>query len=75
MKKLLAAGNLYLKEMDLTDAAMLKFCTGSLGFLLGLGAARHCKKAAGALAGLVFAATLIPLLGKWLRVLTTIRED
>lgn len=75
MKNLLSAGSLYLKKMDLTDMAMLKFCMGALGVLLGLGAAKHHKKSAGILAGLVFAATLIPLLGKWLLVLTTVQED
>ena len=51
MKKLIAAGNLYLKKMDLTDIALLKLCLGALGVLIGLGAARRHRKSAGVLAG------------------------
>ena len=40
MKKLIAAGNLYLKKMDLFDIALLKLCLGALGVLIGLGAAK-----------------------------------
>lgn len=70
MNKLIAAGNLYLKKMDLTDVALLKFCVGALGVLIGLGAAKHHKKGFSFLAGLVFVATWIPLMGKFFRVIT-----
>lgn len=69
MSKLIAAGNLYLKKMDLTDVALLKLCMGSLGFLGGLWAARRNQKAAGVLASLLFLGTYIPLMGKFLSVL------
>lgn len=69
MCKLIAAGNLYLKKMDLTDVALLKLCVGSLGFLAGLRAARNHKKTAGILASLLFLGTYIPLMGKFFSVL------
>ena len=64
MKKLIAAGNLYLKKMDLTDIALLKLCLGALGVLIGLGAPRRHRKSAGGLAGLVFCRTHPALLGR-----------
>lgn len=67
MKKLIAAGNLYLKKMDLTDVALLKLCLGSLGVLIGLGCAKRHKKGAGFLAGFLFILTYVPLMGKFLR--------
>ena len=69
MKNLIAAGNLYLKKMELTDMALLKLCVGALGVLIGLGAARKHKKGAGALAGLVFCLTYVPLLGRFFRAI------
>lgn len=74
MKKLLAAGNMFLKKMDLTDVALLKFCVGALGVLIGLGAAKRHRRGAGALAGLIFVASWIPLMGKFLHVITTVEE-
>ena len=71
MKNLIAAGNLYLKKMELTDMALLKLCVGALGVLIGLGAARKHKKGAGALAGLVFCLTYVPLLGRFFRAVVT----
>ncbi len=70
MKKLIAAGNLYLKKMDLTDIALLKFCVGALGVLIGLGSAKRHKKGMSFLAGLVFVVTWIPLMGKFLGIIT-----
>lgn len=71
MKKLLTAGSQYLKEMDLTDMALLKFCVGACGVLLGLGAAKHHKKSTGVLAGLVFVVTAIPLAAKFIGVISS----
>lgn len=69
MNKLIAAGNLYLEKMDLTDVALLKICVGALGVLVGLGAAKRHRRSAGFLAGLLFALTWVPLMGKFLGVL------
>ena len=75
MKKLIAAGNLYLKKMDLTDIALLKLCLGALGGLIGLGAARRHRKGAGVLAGLVFCLTYLPLMGRFFRAIVTGDEE
>ena len=69
MKNLIAAGNLYLKKMELTDVALLKLCVGALGVLIGLGAAKKHKRGAGLLAGLVFCVTYVPLMGRFLRAI------
>lgn len=75
MNNLIAAGNLFLKKMDLTDMVLVKLCVGSLGVLAGLRAARRHKKGAGLMAGALFAATWVPLMGKFLRVVTTADEE
>ena len=75
MKRLSAAGNLYLKEMDLTDIALLRLCLGALGVLIGLGAARKHRKSAGVLAGLVFCLTYLPLMGRFFRAIVTGDEE
>lgn len=74
MKTLLAAGSRYLKEMDLADVALLKFCMGALGVLIGLGTAKHHKKGMSFLAGLTFVGTFLPLMAKFLRVIITPEE-
>lgn len=70
MNKLIAAGNLYLKKMDLTDVALLKLCAGALGVLVGLSAAKRHKKSTRRFAFALFAFTGVPLVGKFLRALT-----
>ena len=75
MNKVLAAGNLYLKKMDLTDMALVKLCCISLGTLVGLKAAKKHKVGIGLLAGSLFAATWVPVMGKFLRALTEPEED
>ncbi|MBC5736738.1 MULTISPECIES: permease of phosphate ABC transporter [Oscillospiraceae] len=75
MKQLIAAGNLFLKKMDLTDMALVKLCTGSLGVLLGLRAARKHRKGAGFAAGVMFVLTLLPLLAKWINAVTNADEE
>lgn len=74
MNKLVAAGKLYLKKMDLFDVALLKLCVGSLGVLVGLAAARKHRKGAGMAAGLIFCLTYVPLMGRFFRALVTVEE-
>lgn len=74
MKNLIAAGNLYLKKMDLSDVALLKVCVGALGVLIGLGAAKKHRRGAGLLAGLVFCLTWVPLMGRFLRAIVAGEE-
>ena len=70
MKKLLTAGSMYLKKMDVTDLALLKICMAAFGVLVGLGSAKRHRKGVGLLASLTFAGTFLPLMGKFIRVLT-----
>ena len=74
MKNLIAAGNLYLKKMDLSDVALLKVCVGALGVLIGLGAAKKHRRGAGLLAGLAFCLTWVPLMGRFLRAIVAGEE-
>ena len=74
MKKLIAAGNLYLKQINLADVALLKLCVGALGVLVGLKAARRHRRGAGILAGIVFLVTYVPLMSRFLSALVRTEE-
>lgn len=74
MKKLIAAGNRYLKEMDLNDVALLKICLTALGVLIGLGGSTRHKKRMSLLAGFAFVGAWIPLMAKFFRVILTAEE-
>lgn len=66
MKKLFGAAERYLRISDWRDLALLKFCVGAMGVLLGLCVPQRHKKQAGLLAALVFAGTYLPLMAKFL---------
>lgn len=74
MKKLIAAGNLYLKQINLADIALLKLCVGALGVLVGLKAARRHRRGVGVAAALVFLVTYVPLMGRFLTSLVRVEE-
>ena len=74
MKKLIAAGNLYLKQINLADIALLKLCMGALGVLVGLQAARRHRRGVGVAAALVFLVTYVPLMGRFLTSLVRVEE-
>ena len=74
MKKLIAAGNLYLKHINLADVALLKLCVWALGVLVGLKAARRHRRGAGILAGIVFLVTYVPLMSRFLSALVRTEE-
>ncbi|WP_443664159.1 permease of phosphate ABC transporter [Dysosmobacter sp.] len=66
MKKLFEAANQYLKGCTWKDMALLKICVCAMGVLIGLAVPRRKKRAAAWVASLVFAASYVPLMGKFL---------
>ncbi len=74
MKKLIAIGNRYLREMDLGDVTLLKICLIALGVLIGLGSAKRHKKAMSLLATFAFVGTWIPLMGKFFCIILKSEE-
>lgn len=74
MKRLFRSAELYLAGSTWKDLAAIKFCLFSLGLLAGLGISARKKRPAAILAVLVFLATYIPLMAKFLPILLYCRE-
>ena len=72
MKKLFYYADRYLQKSDWKDMAMLKFCLFSIGILAGMKIPIRNKAAV--LALLVFLITYIPLMAKFIGVVTENRE-
>ena len=70
MKKLFYYADRYLQKSDWKDMAMLKFCLFSIGILLGMQIPARDKKKAGIAAGVLFLITYVPLMTKFIGVLT-----
>ena len=66
MKKLTDAANRYLRACDWRDIAVLKICLCALSVLLGLAVPGRKKQPVAWAASLVFVATYVPLMGKFL---------
>ena len=66
MKRLTDAADRFLRASSWTDIAVLKFCLMALGVLMGLAIPARKKKPAAWAAALVFLATYVPLMGKFL---------
>ena len=66
MKKVFDAADRFLKASSWKDIAVLKFCLMALGVLMGLAIPARKKKPAAWAAALVFLATYVPLMGKFL---------
>ena len=66
MKKVFDAADRYLRDCDWRDMAVLKFCLCALGVLLGLAVPGRRKRSAAWAAALVFAATYVPSMAKFL---------
>ncbi|MDD2956058.1 MAG: permease of phosphate ABC transporter [Oscillospiraceae bacterium] len=69
MNKFLEAGKSYLAEMNLADMALLKFCLCAVGVVLGLCVPKKAQKPVLVVTVLVFLATYVPLMIKFIRVL------
>lgn len=74
MKKLFAYANQYVAESDWKDIALLKFCLCAMGILIGVSVVPKHKKVVAGGALIVFIATYIPLMSKFLRIVFD-RED
>ncbi len=70
MKRLFASADEFVRQSDWKDLAVLKFCLLSLGVLAGMGIAEKCKKGVRIAASVVFTLTYIPLMVKYLGILT-----
>lgn len=71
MKTMLDAGKRFCKEIDLTEMALLKICVAAFGVLVGLGSAKRHKTGMSFLAGFALIGTAIPLIAKFLSILTS----
>ena len=69
MKTLFASADEYLQNSDWKDIAVLKLCLLSLGLLAGMQLPEKHRKTARVAAGVIFVATYIPLMTKFLRIL------
>lgn len=70
MKKLFVYADQYIQESSWKDIAMLKFCLFSMGILAGMQIPGKKRRAAGIAAALVFAVTYVPLMTKYIRIVT-----
>ena len=66
MKNLLSAADAYIPKMNWKDMALVKLCLCAVGMLLGLAAPKRGRKWVALGAGLVFLATYVPLMLKFL---------
>ena len=69
MKTLFASADEYLQNSDWKDIAVLKLCLLSLGLLAGMQLPEKHRKTARVAAVVIFVATYIPLMTKFLRIL------
>ncbi len=74
MKNLFCYADRYLQKSSWKEMAMLKFCLFSMGILVGMQIPPKNKKKAGILAALVFLITYIPLMKKFVEVVTETDE-
>ena len=75
MKKLFGWAEDYLKVCTWKDMALLKFCLGSLGVLIGLQVPKKRRKTAAWTAGAIFAVTYAAVMGKFISVILRSREE
>lgn len=75
MNRVFDAADRYVKDCTWKDMAVLKFCLGALGVLIGLVIPMRKKKASAWIASLVFVATYVPLMTKFLPYLAGEQVD
>jgi len=69
MKKFFDSADLYLKQSDWKDLALIKFCLASIGLLMGLQVPKKYRKPVSIGTLIVFFATYIPLMTDFFRIL------
>lgn len=70
MKRLFAGADEFLRESDWRDLALVKLCLFSMGLLAGLQVTERRRKRVRIAASAVFLLIYIPLMAKFLRILT-----
>ncbi|MCI9577639.1 MAG: permease of phosphate ABC transporter [Oscillibacter sp.] len=75
MKRLFAGADEFLRESGWRDLALVKFCLFSMGLLAGLQVTERCRKRVRIAASAVFLLTYVPLMAKFLRILTEKRRE
>lgn len=68
MKRLFEYADEYVKESDWKDWALLKICLCAMGVMIGLSIPKEKKEVPFGIAGLVFVATYVPLMSKFVRI-------
>lgn len=68
MKNVFGYAEKYLQKSSWKDMAMLKFCLFAMGILAGMQIPEKNKKETGIIAAVVFIATYIPLMSKFIRI-------
>lgn len=66
MKKLFSAADAYIAKMNWKDLALVKLCLCAAGVMLGLAAPKKLRKWAALGAVVVFVATYLPIILKFL---------
>ena len=69
MKKLFESADVFCMESNWKVLAVLKFCLISMGVLIGLALPAKLRKAAAAVAALVFIASYIPIMLRFFEIL------
>ena len=75
MKRLFASADEFVRQSDWKDLAIIKFCLFSIGLLVGLQITEKCKKGVRIAASMIFTFTYIPLMIKYLKILTKGTDD
>lgn len=70
MKKLFGYADKYIRQSSWKDLAMLKICLGAMGIVIGASLPEKRRKPALWIAGGVLAATYLPLMVKFFRIVT-----
>ena len=68
IRKLLRAGDAYIRTMDWKQMALVKLCLCAMGIILGLSVSKRAKKPVLIGALIVFFATYVPLISRFLPV-------
>ncbi len=67
--RLFEAADQYIKESDWKTIALLKICLLALGVLIGMQVAKEKRKIVFGIGGLVFLATYVPLITKFVKII------
>lgn len=75
MQKLLVYANTYIQKCNWKDLTLIKFCLCAIGVFIGLCIPQKKRKLPLILAAIVFIATYVPLMIKFLPFLCKCRRD